>query len=57
MKHIGFTNKEQWIELLSNKDAIRQKVSNTLEYQEQTCIKIIKEFYHNDKGIWGNTHQ
>lgn len=45
MKHIGFTNKEQWIELLSNREAIKHEVHNALEYQKQICIKSIKEFY------------
>ncbi|WP_302303118.1 polysaccharide pyruvyl transferase family protein [Paraprevotella xylaniphila] len=45
MKHIGFTNKEQWIELLSNREAIKHEVNNALEYQKQICIKRIKDFY------------
>ena len=45
VRHIGFTNKEQWIELLSNKEAIKHEVNNALEYQKQICIKSIKEFY------------
>uniref|UniRef100_UPI00307BF9EB hypothetical protein n=1 Tax=Paraprevotella clara TaxID=454154 RepID=UPI00307BF9EB len=40
-----FSNKEQWIELLSNREAIKHEVHNALEYQKQICIKSIKEFY------------
>ena len=56
VRHIGFTNKEQWIELLSNKEAIKHEVNNALEYQkqiqgEQEKIKSVREYVKTITGF------